>query len=98
MNPIVSELKELGANVTRSHYLLNDRLLDKLDRAGIMVWNQAPIWQRDRKANILRQPQQRKRALGDRAPHGDRRPQPSLGDHALGGQRALGHGRTSARA
>lgn len=62
MNRIVSDLKELGANVTRSHYLLNDRLLDKLDRAGIMVWNQAPIWQRDRKANILRQPLQRKRA------------------------------------
>jgi beta-galactosidase len=64
MNEIVSELKELGANVTRSHYLLNDRLLDKLDRAGIMVWNQAPIWQRDRKANVLREPLQRKRAWG----------------------------------
>jgi beta-glucuronidase len=62
MNTIVSELKELGANVTRSHYLLNDRLLDKLNRAGIMVWSQAPIWQRDRKANVLREPLQRKRA------------------------------------
>jgi beta-galactosidase/beta-glucuronidase len=62
MDRIVSDLKELGANVTRSHYLLNDRLLDKLDRAGIMVWNQAPIWQRDRKANVLREPLQRKRA------------------------------------
>jgi beta-glucuronidase len=62
MNQIVSDLKDLGANVTRSHYLLNDRLLDKLDRAGIMVWSQAPIWQRDRKANVLREPLQRKRA------------------------------------
>jgi beta-glucuronidase len=62
MNTIVSELKELGANVTRSHYLLNERLLDKLDRAGIMVWNQAPIWQRDRKANVLKYPSQRRRA------------------------------------
>ena len=62
MNQIVSDLKDLGANVTRSHYLLNDRLLAKFDRAGIMVWNQAPIWQRDRKANLLRQPLQRKRA------------------------------------
>jgi Glycosyl hydrolases family 2, TIM barrel domain/Glycosyl hydrolases family 2 len=62
MNTIVSELKELGANVTRSHYLLNDRLLDKLDRAGIMVWSQAPIWQRDRKANVLKYPSQRRRA------------------------------------
>jgi len=48
MNLIVSQLKELGANVTRAHYLLSERLLSKFDRAGIMVWNEAPIWQRDR--------------------------------------------------
>jgi beta-galactosidase/beta-glucuronidase len=48
MDEIVAELKELGANVTRAHYLLNDRLLSKFDRAGIMVWNEAPVWQRDR--------------------------------------------------
>ena len=63
MSRIVAELKELGANVTRAHYLLNDRLLDKLDRAGIMVWNQAPIWQRDHRANLLRYPSQRARAV-----------------------------------
>ncbi len=62
MDRIVADLKEVGANVTRSHYLLNDRLLDRLDRAGIMVWSQAPIWQRDRRANVLRQPLQRRRA------------------------------------
>ena len=62
MDRIVADLKELGANVTRSHYVLNDRLLSRLDRAGILVWNQAPIWQRDRKANVLREPVQRKRA------------------------------------
>jgi Glycosyl hydrolases family 2, TIM barrel domain/Glycosyl hydrolases family 2 len=62
LDRIVSDLEELGANVTRSHYVLNDRLLSRLDRAGIMVWNQAPIWQRDRKANVLRIPSQRKRA------------------------------------
>jgi beta-galactosidase/beta-glucuronidase len=45
--------------VTRAHYLLNDRLLSRLDRAGIMVWNEAPIWQRDR---LLRYPSQRRRA------------------------------------
>ncbi len=48
MNLIVAQLKELGANVTRAHYLLSERLLSKFDRAGIMVWNEAPIWQRDR--------------------------------------------------
>jgi beta-glucuronidase len=48
MNRIVYDLKAVGANVTRTHYSLNERLLRKLDRAGIMVWNQAPVWQRDR--------------------------------------------------
>ena len=59
MDRIVSDLKDLGANVTRAHYLLSDRLLSKLDRAGIMVWNEAPIWQRD---FLLRYPSQRARA------------------------------------
>jgi beta-glucuronidase len=59
MDRIVSDLKDLGANVTRAHYLLNDRLLTRFDRAGIMVWNEAPIWQRDR---LLRYPSQRRRA------------------------------------
>jgi hypothetical protein len=63
MDRIVADLKELGANVTRAHYLLNDRLLARLDRAGIMVWSQAPIWQRDSGARLLRQPKERDRAL-----------------------------------
>jgi beta-glucuronidase len=63
MDRIVADLKELGANVTRAHYLLNDGLLDRLDRAGIMVWNQAPIWQRDTGAHLLWQPSERLRAL-----------------------------------
>jgi Glycosyl hydrolases family 2, TIM barrel domain/Glycosyl hydrolases family 2 len=62
MDRIVADLEELGANVTRAHYVLNDQLLARLDRAGIMVWNQAPIWQRDRRANVLREPLQRRRA------------------------------------
>ena len=40
---IVSELKSAGANVTRAHYLLSDRMLDALDAAGIMVWTQPPV-------------------------------------------------------
>ncbi len=48
MNRIVADLKAVGANVTRTHYSLNERLLQKLDRAGILVWNEAPVWQRDR--------------------------------------------------
>ena len=63
MDRIVADLKDLGANVTRAHYLLNDRLLARFDRAGIMVWSQAPIWQRDAGAHILWQPSERERAL-----------------------------------
>jgi beta-glucuronidase len=40
---IVGELKAVGANITRSHYPLSPRLLDALDRAGIMVWAQPPV-------------------------------------------------------
>ena len=60
MDAIVAKLKALHANVTRAHYLLNERLLDRLDRAGIMVWSQAPIYHRDR---LLETPQQRAVAL-----------------------------------
>jgi hypothetical protein len=63
MDRIVSDLKSLGANVTRAHYVLNPGLLSRLDRAGIMVWSQAPIWQRDAGAHILWQPRERERAL-----------------------------------
>jgi hypothetical protein len=40
---IVSELRSVGANITRAHYLLSPRLLDALDAAGIMVWAQPPV-------------------------------------------------------
>jgi hypothetical protein len=63
MDRIVADLKDLGANVTRAHYLLNDRLLSRFDRAGILVWSQAPIWQRDSGAHLLWQPKERERAL-----------------------------------
>lgn len=63
MDRIVADLKDLGANVTRAHYLLNDALLARFDRAGIMVWNQAPIWQRDHGAKLLWRPKERERAL-----------------------------------
>ena len=63
MDRIVADLKDLGANLTRAHYLMNDRLLSRLDRAGIMVWSQAPIWQRDAGARLLRLRSERRRAL-----------------------------------
>src|SRR5206468_538080 len=48
VNGIVAQLKAVGANVTRAHYALDQRLQAKLDEAGIMVWSQAPIYHRDR--------------------------------------------------
>jgi Glycosyl hydrolases family 2, TIM barrel domain/Glycosyl hydrolases family 2 len=63
MDRIVADLKDLGANITRAHYLMNDRLLARFDRAGILVWNQAPIWQRDHGARLLWRPKERERAL-----------------------------------
>ncbi|HWF75341.1 MAG TPA: glycoside hydrolase family 2 TIM barrel-domain containing protein [Solirubrobacteraceae bacterium] len=43
----VSELKALGANITRAHYLLSDEMLTKLDQAGILVWDQPPVYHYD---------------------------------------------------
>ena len=60
LDRIVAELKAVHANITRAHYLLNERLLEKLDEAGIMVWSQAPIYHRDR---LLETPEQRQAAL-----------------------------------
>ena len=52
----VEELKSLGANVTRAHYLLDERLLRRFDEEGIMVWSQAPVYHRDA---MLKTPGQR---------------------------------------
>jgi len=52
----VAELKSLGANVTRAHYLLDERLLRRFDEEGILVWSQAPVYHRDA---MLKTPKQR---------------------------------------
>ena len=57
---IVADLRALHANVTRAHYLLNPDLLSALDRAGILLWAQAPIYHRD---VLLRTAGQRAKAL-----------------------------------
>ncbi len=38
-------LKALGATVTRAHYPLHPAFMESLDRAGIMFWAQAPVYQ-----------------------------------------------------
>jgi beta-glucuronidase len=57
---IVAQLKGIGANVTRAHYALDQRLQSALDAAGIMVWTQAPIYHRDQ---LLKTEEQREAAL-----------------------------------
>ena len=44
-NLLVSRLKDLGATVTRSHYPLHPAFIEAFDRAGIMYWVQAPVYQ-----------------------------------------------------
>jgi beta-glucuronidase len=42
---LLNRLKSLGATITRSHYPLHPALVEMLDRAGIMYWVQAPVYQ-----------------------------------------------------
>lgn len=44
---IAADVEELGADVTRAHHLLDERLLDRFDERGILVWSQAPVYHRD---------------------------------------------------
>ncbi|HKR99828.1 MAG TPA: glycoside hydrolase family 2 TIM barrel-domain containing protein, partial [Candidatus Dormibacteraeota bacterium] len=60
ISSIVGDLKSVGANVTRAQYGLSDELMSALDRAGILLWNQAPVYHRDLE---LRKPEGRLEAL-----------------------------------
>src|SRR5215211_4187324 len=42
---LLGNLRTLGATVTRSHYPLHPAFLEALDRAGILYWSQAPVYQ-----------------------------------------------------
>lgn len=44
-NIYIRRLKQLHATVTRAHYPLHPATLEALDRAGIMYWSQAPVYQ-----------------------------------------------------
>ena len=72
IDTIVSELRSVGANITRAHYLLSPRLLDALDAAGIMVWAQPPV---DHADPVLRTAAGRAQALAASALDADRGPQ-----------------------
>lgn len=42
---LLNRLRNLGATITRSHYPLHPAFIEMLDRAGIMYWAQAPVYQ-----------------------------------------------------
>ena len=81
----VEELKSLGANVTRAHYLLDERLLRRFDEEGILVWSQAPVYHRDA---MLKTPGQRSFELDALRYTILVGAQPPVGHHPLGRQRA----------
>ena len=86
INTIVSQLRSVGANITRAHYALSEELLDALDQAGILVWSQPPI---DHADSQLARPAGRDRALSLLRDTILGRAQPPVGGGRLGRQRAL---------
>ena len=42
---LVNRLQNLGGNITRSHYPLHPAFIEAFDRAGIMYWVDAPVYQ-----------------------------------------------------
>ena len=42
---LINRLENLGATITRSHYPLHPAFIEALDRAGIMYWVDAPVYQ-----------------------------------------------------
>lgn len=42
---VLRRIDQLGANVVRAHYPLHPAVLEALDRRGVLVWDQAPVYQ-----------------------------------------------------
>ena len=92
IDQIVRDLQSLNANVTRAHYLLDPRLLDRLDAAGIMVWSEAAVYHADEE---LRTRQGRARMLQTlRGTVREARKHPSVLTHAVGDEFAQEPDRT----
>ncbi|HEX6712988.1 MAG TPA: glycoside hydrolase family 2 TIM barrel-domain containing protein, partial [Thermoleophilaceae bacterium] len=43
-NELVGELRAVGANFAREHYPPHPALLEAFDRAGVVFWEQIPVW------------------------------------------------------
>src|SRR4051794_19547195 len=57
----ITMLRNLGADVTRSHYPLSEDFLERADRAGIAVWEEIPFYQLAESA--MRDPAVRRKGL-----------------------------------
>jgi beta-glucuronidase len=57
----IALLRQVGATITRAHYPLHPDFLERADRAGIMVWEQVPVYQL--RESSLRDPLVRRKAL-----------------------------------
>lgn len=44
MDRLVTRLKAIGANVTRAQHALNPALVERLDAAGILIWQEVGPW------------------------------------------------------
>jgi beta-glucuronidase len=57
-NTLIKRLKEVGGTVARSQYPLHPDFMEAFDRAGILFWSQAPVYQippqNTSKGNVLR--------------------------------------------
>ena len=71
-------LRELGANMTRSHYPMHPLALELADRYGIVVWSEVPVYQMRDQLFRSAARARAQRAAGPR--HGEPRPQPPVGD------------------
>lgn len=88
----VSDLKAVGANVTRAHYPLSQALLSRLDEEGIMVWSQAPVYHEDK---LLRTPAGRANAYRKvRGTVVDDRNHPSVMTHSVANELVIEPDRT----
>jgi hypothetical protein len=92
LDRIFRDLRRLHAQVVRAHYLISQPLLDRFDRAGILVWSEAPNWQND---DLLRDPAGRAHALDlVRRTVVEARSHPSVFVHSVANELCLFAGRS----
>ena len=84
---LLNRLKNLGATITRSHYPLHPAFIEALDRAGIMYWVEAPVYQvPDAELGPLRA--SASSPLRAATLTVEQQPQPPVDPHVVAGERA----------